>query len=674
MFLNSLRGTLLGGLILLVVATGMATAQQWTVPTAEELSMTSIPQAPGASAVYLFREEKTEDHLHMYSVYERIKILAEGSKERANVELKYQSGGEMGYSISDTAGRTIHPDGAIIPFTGKPYERVVVKAHGFKAKAKVFTLPDVTVGSIIEYRYKLRWEDNMYSAPNWIVQNDLYLRKAHFYWRPTDRVLTTEDGRNVSTSVAWTPILPAGVQVKNSSVPGASIGSGSEGSSIIELDVHDIPPSPQEEFMPPVSSLSYRVMFYYSPYRTPEEYWKSEGKHWSKLTDHFIGPGSGVRAATQQLTAGASTQDEKLKKLYAAVEQLENSDLTREHSRGEDKAEGLAALRTTDDIWTRKRGSSDQIAALFVAMARAAGMKAYLMAVTNRDRSIFLRNYLSLNQLDDDVAIVNVDGKDKFFDPGSRYCPYGHMAWKHTDTGGLRQTEGGTMLAGTPTESYAESVVTRVANLKMDESGAVTGKVELKFTGAPALTWRHKALVDDKESVDREMKESVEHMLPGGMEVKLLSIDKLSEYESPLAATLEVTGPIGSPTGKRLLIPGDIFEANTKATFAHEKRDLAVWFSYRYSARDAVRINFPAGFEVESVPPDGDAKLPKMAIYNLKATPDSGGVTIRRNLYLAEILYKPEEYPDLRKFYSQFEAKDQEPVVLKVASPMSSGN
>ena len=125
MFSKSLRGTLFGCLSFFVVAGGMAKAQQWTVPTPEELSMTSIPQVPGASAVYLFREEKTEDHLHMYSVYERIKILAEGGKERANVELKYQSGGSMGYSVSDIAGRTIHPDGTVISLYRK-----ALRTHG----------------------------------------------------------------------------------------------------------------------------------------------------------------------------------------------------------------------------------------------------------------------------------------------------------------------------------------------------------------------------------------------------------------------------------------------------------------------------------------------------------------------------------------------------------------
>ena len=300
-------------------------------------------------------------------------------------------------------------------------------------------------------------------------------------------------------------------------------------------------------------------------------------------------------------------------------------------------------------------------------MARAAGMKAYLMYITDRDRSLFLQSYLSMYQLDDDIAIVNVDGKERSFDPGSRYCPYGHLAWKHSDSGGLRQTEGGTVLAGTPTETYVDNTVTRVANLKMDETGSVLGKVDLSFKGSPALKWRQKALTDDKDAVEREIKEFAEQMLPGGMDVKVLSIEKLKEYEEPLAVKLEIKGAIGSPTGKRLLIPGDLFETNTKATFSHEKRELAVLFPYRYSARDAIRINFPTGFSVESVPPVGDVKMPKMAIYKMNATADATGVTIRRDLYLAEFLYKPEEYPQLRTFYSQFEAKDQEPIIVKVA-------
>ena len=46
-------------------------------------------------------------------------------------------------------------------------------------------------------------------------------------------------------------------------------------------------------------------------------------------------------------------------------------------------------------------------------------------------------------------------------------------------------------------------------------------------------------------------------------------------------------------------------------------------------------------------------------------TPTS--VTIRRNYTLAEILFAPTEYTDLRAFYNDFETKDQQSVVLTVA-------
>ena len=99
--------------------------QQWTAPTPEELSMTSQPQVPGAAAVYLYREETTDDKLHMFSIYNRLKVLTERGKEYGNVELQYahvSDGG--GFTVEDIQGRTIHPDGTIIPFTGKPYEKL----------------------------------------------------------------------------------------------------------------------------------------------------------------------------------------------------------------------------------------------------------------------------------------------------------------------------------------------------------------------------------------------------------------------------------------------------------------------------------------------------------------------------------------------------------------------
>jgi hypothetical protein len=128
---------------------GALHAQQWTTPTADELAMTSIPEAPGAPAVYLYREEVSEDWNHEHSVYVRIKVLNGRGKDYATVELPYLASG-WDTDVGSIAGRTIHPDGTIIPFTGKPYDKLVAKSGDFKEKEKVFTMPAVDVGSIVE--------------------------------------------------------------------------------------------------------------------------------------------------------------------------------------------------------------------------------------------------------------------------------------------------------------------------------------------------------------------------------------------------------------------------------------------------------------------------------------------------------------------------------------------
>jgi hypothetical protein len=659
-------------LFLVFVFAGGARAQ-FTPPTDEELKMTSQPEVPGAAAVYLFREEITDDKLHSWSIYARIKVLTEKGKDLANVELRqYNSEDRGGYKVSDIQGRTIHPDGTIIPFTGKPFEKLIEKGQGYKETARVFTLPDVEVGSILEFRYVLRYDDDRFIAPSWFIQSEYYTRKAHYLWRPTDQQLITknEHGEELTSTVAWAPILPKGVEVKQSRLTGGAYGPSQ---ASVELNIQDVPPIPEEEYMPPIGSLTYRVLFYYSPYRTMEEFWKNEGKSWAKSTDKFVGPGPKVRDAVGQLVAASDTSDQKLRKLYAAVMEMDNSSFSREHSTAEDKAAGLNAPKSTDDIWERKRGTDDQLTELFVAMARAAGFKAYVMAVTDRDRRIFVPSFLSLSQLDDFIAIVNVDGKEQFFDPGQRYCAFGHLAWKHTFAEGIRQVDGGSAIADSPGESFKYSRIQRVANLTMDEHGEVTGTVKMTWIGEAALAWRQRALRGDEASVERQLRTTVERLLPGGMDIKVGPIAALKDYEQPFTVTFDVKGAIGSPTGKRLLLPVDLFLSNERPAFPHEKREIAVYFDYPYMVQDATRVNFPASFAVESVPASVQVPFQKFAVYSLTTESTATSVTTRREFDLGNIFYKLEEYPELRTFYTRLETKDQEPVVLKVGAA-ASGN
>lgn len=638
-----------------------AFGQQWQPPTAEELTMTTQPEVPGASAVYLYREQTTDDRYRMFSFYVRLKVLTEGGKDFANVELPYFAGRE-GVTIDGIAGRTIHPDGTVIPFTGKPYDKFNAKMQGLQAKSKVFTLPGVEVGSILEYRYKLHYDDAFFESPDWYIQSDLFMRKAHYLWRPTESTVASSKG-DILNRIAYTPILPDGDKVVMK-----DLNTGRE----LSLDISNVPPLPHEEYMPPMGSVSYRVLFYYTQYTTTQEFWTKRGKDWSKAQDKFIGPGSGVKAFVAGLVSPGDSQDAKVKKIYDAVMKLENTDFTREHSAQEDKSEGFKQINTTDDVLARKRGSGDQLADLFIAMVRAAGLKAYVLGTTDRSRRIFIPSYLSLTQLDDDLALVEIDGHDRVFDPGQRYCRYGDLAWQHTQTSGLRQTETGTALVGLPAEPSRRGHTSRIADLKLDEHGEASGTVTLTFEGAPALRWRQRALRGDDASLNSELKTSLEHQLPGGMEIRVVDVKNLTDPDKPLSVVYSVKGAIGTPTGKRLLIAGQLFESNSKPTFPGARRDVPVDLHYSHYTQDAVRLTYPDSFTVESLPAPEAGKLAVDAAFSTNTKRGTSSITLYRNFEIAKALYEPKEYANLRAFYSKLETKDQEPLVLIRSAAVSS--
>jgi transglutaminase-like putative cysteine protease len=382
-----------------------AFAADWQQPTPEELKMTAEPAAPNADAIYLYREDSTDNKLHMEAVYVRMKILRDEGKKYADVEL---NGASRVFQITDIQGRTIHSDGTVIPFTGKPYEKLIVRTKTLQYKAKVFSLPEVETGSILEYRYKLRYDDNRLLSPEWDVQHSLFVRKAHFRYVPTDHeVISHIDKGSATSSLAYSQLLPQGAKVVYSQ-------------GIYDLNVENVPGLPKEEYEPPMQAFAYRVRFYYTSKHSSQEFWDSYGKTWSHDIDKFAAPSSAITAAANELTSGATTQDEKLNKLYDAVMKLDNTRYSREHSNDEDRAEGVKRIKSAADVLALKRGSPDDLAMLFLALARAAGFHAEAMAVVSRDRDFFQQNYLDGDQFDDLIVFVTVDGKERAFDPGER--------------------------------------------------------------------------------------------------------------------------------------------------------------------------------------------------------------------------------------------------------------
>lgn len=547
---TSRRFLLVLSLLCAALAGVPARAATWTPPSADELKMTSDPEAPDAPAVFLFREEIMDDKLHDHSVYARIKILTEkGKEEFSDIEIPYEQGEE---SVPSVEGRTIHQDGTVVPFTGKPYDKELVKTGNKKIMAKVFSMPDVQVGSILEYRWERQYNDRRLEAPVWQIQQSVFVHKAHFRYLPVSLAgvhVTVTDSlgkERAASRLIYYYRLPPNAKVQE------------QINGVYDLAVDNVPAIPEEEYSPPLDSFSYRVIFYYSPEVTGPDFWKDEAKTWSKEVDHFAEPSDKIRQAVAQIVSPGDSEDQKLRKIYAAAMTLENTRFTREHSAQENKAEGLR-VKTAADIWEQKRGSDDEITRLFISMARAAGLKAYTAVVPERNRALLNQGYLNWGQLEDEIAIVNVAGKEMYFDPGQRYCEYGKLHWMHTQMIGFRQTDHGPAQVTTPSPGYMDNIVLRDAALTMGPDGKIEGTIRINMKGAEALRWRQEALRSDEEEAKKSFEAELQNRVPDGVRVRMNHFVALTDSTMDLMAVADVSGSMGTATGKRVFLPAAFF-------------------------------------------------------------------------------------------------------------------
>src|SRR5579864_7622711 len=161
----------------------------WQPINPDELKMTADAAHQG-DAIILYHEETADDMTRHRYVYKRLKVLTEKGKDRASVEIPYDA---KYVGVTDIRARSIAPDGTITPFTDKAFNSTIVKAHGVKYLAKTFTLPNVQVGSIIEWKYTEYWEDWVF-APHWVLQDDLLTKHAKFAFVPMLKSNVTIEG------------------------------------------------------------------------------------------------------------------------------------------------------------------------------------------------------------------------------------------------------------------------------------------------------------------------------------------------------------------------------------------------------------------------------------------------------------------------------------------------
>jgi len=484
-----------------------AASSEFRDPTPQERAMTSVAFAPGAPAVVLNWHQLVNDRDSYRSEYVRIKILSEQGKKYGDVEVQHIA---LLSDVDHIKARTVRPDGTIAPFDGRTFDKVIVKVGGVRLIAKTFTLPDVQVGSIIEYRYDISTRGHIIYDSEFTLQRELPVVHEEIslqpYTKGTFRTFFSFRG------------LPAG---KKPELHGQTY----------ELELEDIPPFEEEPFSPPVGTLKPELQFWYTREDVDADaFWKSQSREWADVIEPFIGNSREVREAATAAVTGATTPDEKMRLLYARVQKIRN--LSYEPEKTDSESHKLRDNGSAQDVLRNGYGNLHEINRLFVAMARAAGLEARVVRLCERDDQFLARNIPVGNQLDGEAAVVLADSRTYYLDPATPYAMFGTLSWQKTSTSGLMiaRNQDKAVWVDTPQTFAKDAVSRRVADLSLD-NGVLHGTVVITYNGQEALRKRLALRNDDEAAARKSLEETIKRWFPDGASVKLTDVKDLRAAE-----------------------------------------------------------------------------------------------------------------------------------------------
>jgi hypothetical protein len=622
-------------------------ADEWRPIDPADLTMKDNPASPGSHAMILFREEHTDSMQSFVTEYYRIKIFTEEGKKYGDIEIPFIKGQS---DVKDVRARTIRPDGSIVNFDGKVFEKVVVKGGGVKVLEKTFTLPDVQPGCIIEYKYRLQYDSDYYWNISWEVQEDLFTREATFSITPPD-----------------SPGAP-GLYWRTSGL-GKDVKLQKQKNGDFAMNLQSVSGLQSEGYVLPDSMLRGRVEFFFQfgERKTPQQYWKDVNKLWNDEINKFVDKKAVLAQFVAQKVNASDSPETKLRKIYARVQQIRNVSYE-DKTQQEEKREKLKANNNVDDMLKHGYGTGREVNWLMVGLARAAGFSANEIYLVPRTQGVFHSDLQDTRQLSADIVRVSLGTQDVYLDPAAKYFPYGVLPWYETAAGGLLVTKEGGEFVNVPLPKSDEATSERHAKLQLAPDGSATGTLVVDFTGIWASNIRDNERDDDETGRRKDMTDEIKGWLPADAKFEITKTSAWDASSDPLQIEGTLTLPsFSTSAGRKMLVPVTPLIAPEPRAFHSATRVNSIYFHYPYQQHDDIALKLPEGYQIESLP--SPRQISAGAIqYTISMTKQANELGIRRALNETGMVYDVKFYAAIREIFNTVKSGDDEQAVLEPAT------
>nr|WP_255481266.1 DUF3857 domain-containing protein [Pontibacter sp. Tf4] len=603
--------------------------------------------APDTSAVAVILSDHgslayVEDYYasFRYKRQVRIKIMKKAGYKYANIEIPFFGAVAKGEEVTDIKASTYNLlDGKIIEDKVKPNEIFTEKSDR-RRHYKKFAMPNVKVGSVIEYSYTInsRYFQNL---RGWDFQSVI----------PT---VWSEYSVRIPATFEFKLVRQGNHPIYTPEQLGLPHNFRKEGNRWIAKDV---PALKLESYVTTLSDYTTKIEFELQKIKYSANDVKIISGSWQEFVEMLskekdfgvpLTPANRFERPIGEIKAKFKTPAEQVAGIYDLVKT----------NMAWNGYSGWTVEKPLPELYYGGEGDAGDINITLIAMLREAGFKADPVLVSTRGYGKPYKASPLHSKFNYVIAQVTVDGNELLLDATEKELTPGMLPVRCLNGEGyLVDGENSKWITVEPEASFSEYFV---GNLTIDTEGVIAGTGEELLDGYMAKDARQ---VIKEEGIEKYAANY--NKGSGSLKTNNAIVSNLDSLHLPLSVNYKITSTNSSKINMLYLNPV-MGRGATENPFKLPVRTYPVDFAAPIKETVVCNFKIPAGWKVEEVPQNINLVLPgRSATYSYMVQQTGDILMVVSKLNVNKTVFTPEEYPQLRELYNQVVAKHAEQVVLK---------
>lgn len=637
----------------------------------EELQEKQHHLEPSAHAAVLYREQKTrfeynsaDGFFTITEVFERIKIYDKTGYDWATNSVKlYQGKGGSKVTITGLKGNTYF-------FNNGKIEKIKLKNDGiFDEKAskynkiKKFTLPNLSEGCVIEFKYTLN-SPFINQIKQYNFQESIPVNKTvAWFYAPEYFIYKSHKKGWVSISIKESYESKKFTYKYNNSAEEGFVGRVNTNEityreNRYKVAMNNVPAQKKEAYSGSLKNYMSALKFELAYTKYPNSTGTNYSKTWNDVSTTIyesssfggeLEKDSYFKSDIDKLINGITNVSEKMVLIFNFVKSKMNWN-------------NYYGVYTDDGVknaYKKGIGSAAEINLMLTAMLRYASVSANPILVSTRKNGFPL--YPTRTGFDYVISGVEVNNAVLLLDATNKEGEINILESKILNGQGriIRKDGSSTWVSLTPKKPAQQNTM---VNAVIQENLNVTGSSQGRFTGHFSLETRNNfqglSATDTTKKLEGEK---------GEIEISNIAFSDLKELYKPISLKYDfVSEDAVEEIGGKLYVSPMLFMGLTESPFTLEERKYPVDYEFSRKSRKIINITIPEGYEVELLPESTSFGFANnLGTFKYNISNSNGKIQVSTEFAINQSFIDSSEYKNLKGFYQLMIEKQNEKVVLK---------